>query len=375
MNHKVVVPRNPRHKKLKPIAIGKGERVKVNANIGKSPDRSSLKEEIKKLEVVEKYGADAVMDLSIGPGVREYRQAMISRTSLCFGTVPVYEAVAEARGIYNLNLEKYLEVLEWHGRDGVDFVTIHAGLRKKHIPAIEKRVTGVVSRGGSFIYKWMKRNNRENFLFSGFDEILKVCKKYDMTVSLGDGLRPGGVADNTDAAQLGELKELGGLVLRCRRAGVQTMVEGPGHVPINNIRKNVELEKKYCHEAPFYVLGPLVTDIAPGYDHVTGAIGGAWAAYFGADFLCYITPAEHLGLPDLEEVKEGVIASKIAAHAADIARGIDLNRDKKMSRARKALDWKKQRDLSIDPSKFDKYENKNKRSCTMCGQYCPFYEN
>jgi len=375
---KIVIPKNPRHKKLKPLAIGKDLKIKINANIGKSNECSSLKEEMKKLKIVEKYGADAVMDLSVGQGIRKYRQAIIKATSLCFGTVPIYEAVEDCGGIYQLNIKNYLETLKKHGEDGVDFVTIHAGLRRKFIPHIKKRLTGVVSRGGSFLYRWMKRYHQENFLYTYFDEILKVCKKYSMTISLGDALRPGSIADNTDQAQIGELKELGKLVLRCKKARVQVMVEGPGHVPINKIEQNVKLQKKYCYGAPFYVLGPLVTDIAPGYDHITAAIGGAWAGYFGTDFLCYVTPAEHLGLPSLEDVKEGVIASKIAAHAADIAHGIDGEWDKKLSAARKKFQWDKQAKLCLDPEKFKKYRNKkskNMRSCSMCGKYCAMYEN
>lgn len=375
---KIVIPCNPRHKKLKPLAIGKGLKIKINANIGKSNECSSLSEEMKKLRIVEKYRADAVMDLSVGKGIRKYRQTMIKATSLCFGTVPIYEAVEDCGGIYQLNIKNYLATLEKQGEDGVDFVTIHAGIRYQHLTLIKKRLTGVVSRGGSFLYRWMKRYKQENFLYAHFDEILKICKKYSMTISLGDGLRPGSINDNTDKAQIGELKELGKLVLRCQKAGVQVMVEGPGHVPINKIKRNVELEKKYCHGAPFYVLGPLVTDIAPGYDHITAAIGGAWAGYFGTDFLCYVTPAEHLGLPSIDDVKEGVIACKIAAHAADIARGIDRDWDNQLSAARKKFQWDKQARLCLDKEKFKKYRrerSKNMHACSMCGKYCAMYEN
>lgn len=374
---KLVIPANPRHKKLKPIAIGQGCRIKINANIGKSPQCSSLAKEIEKLKVVEKYGADTVMDLSIGGQVRQFRQELIKRTSLCFGTVPIYEVVDEIKDIYKMNIDKYLEVLERHGQDGVDFVTIHAGFRYKHLPLIKGRVTGVVSRGGSFMRRWMEYHKRESYLYEHFDKILAVCKKYSMTISLGDGLRPGSIADNTDQAQMAELKEIGQLVLRCRQAGAQAIVEGPGHIPMNRIKENVEIAKKICHGAPFYVLGPLVTDVAAGYDHITAAIGGAWAAYFGTDFLCYVTPAEHLGLPSLDDVRVGVVTSKIAAHAADIARGIDLDWDKELSIARKAFDWKKQGKLSLDQEKFRKFrqvKSKGYKACSMCGKYCAMFE-
>ncbi|MBU0580059.1 MAG: phosphomethylpyrimidine synthase ThiC [Candidatus Margulisbacteria bacterium] len=377
---KIVIPNNPRHKNLKPCAIGQGTRVKINANIGMSPTNFNEKDEIKKVEICKEYGADAVMDLSVGGDSRPFRRLVVEKSPMPVGTVPIYDAINEVKKLEDLTMEDYLRILRRHGEDGIDFVTIHAGLRRKQIPAIEKRLIKTVSRGGGFIYKWMKLSCQENLLYKYFDEILKVCKEFNMTISLGDGLRPGCIADNTDAAQIGELKELGKLVLRCRKAGVQAMVEGPGHVPINMIKKNVELQKKYCHGAPFYVLGPLVTDIAPGYDHITSAIGGAIAASYGVDFLCYVTPAEHLRLPTLDEVREGIIASKIAAHAADLARGNKqaLARDRELSLYRQRLDWKNQKKFVLDPVKFEKLrdcKDTDLKSCTMCGEWCPILLN
>jgi phosphomethylpyrimidine synthase len=382
---RVVIPQNPRHLKLIPCAIGAKTRVKINANIGMSPVRFDPEEEMRKVNICNEYGADAIMDLSVGGDTRPFRRMLIENTSRPVGTVPMYDTVAEVEtlnltSLQDITIDDYLRILRRHGEDGVDFVTIHAGLRREHIPAINKRLIKTVSRGGGLIYKWMTLNRRENFLYEHFDRVLEVCREFNMTISLGDGLRPGCIADNTDTAQISELKELGRLVLRCRRAGVQAMVEGPGHVPINMIRKNVELQKKYCHGAPFYVLGPLVTDIAPGYDHITSAIGGALAAYYGVDFLCYVTPAEHLRLPDLEEVKEGIIASRIAAHAADIARGNKkaLARDREMAGHRVRLDWTQQKKVSIDPVKFEKLRDcspSGLRSCSMCGEWCPMLLN
>ncbi len=377
---RIVIPMNPNHKGLTPCAIGAGTTVKINANIGMSPLKFDMEEELVKVRACNDYGADAIMDLSVGGDTRPFRRLLVANTSRPVGTVPMYDAVSEVKELKDLTIDDYLRILRRHGEDGVDFVTIHAGLRRKHIPAINKRLIKTVSRGGGLIYKWMTVNNKENPLYEHFDRVLEVCREFSMTISLGDGLRPGCIADNTDAAQVGELKELGNLVLRCRKAGVQAMVEGPGHVPLNMIKKNVELQKKHCHGAPFYVLGPLVTDSAPGYDHITSAIGGALAAWYGVDFLCYVTPAEHLRLPTLDEVKEGIVASKIAAHAADVARGNKkaIERDRMMSTYRVQLDWPKQKEMSIDPVKFEKLRDcnpKGLKSCTMCGEWCPMLLN
>ncbi|MFC1517727.1 phosphomethylpyrimidine synthase ThiC [Candidatus Margulisiibacteriota bacterium] len=377
---KIVIPNNPRHKDLNPCAIGKGLRVKINANIGMSPVDFNTEEELKKIEICLENGADAIMDLSVGGDSRPFRKMVVANSPIPVGTVPIYDAVEEVAELHEFKIDDYLRILRRHGEDGVDFVTIHAGLRKQHIPDIEKRLIKVVSRGGGLLYKWMRTTHQENLLYEHFDKILDVCKEYGMTISLGDGLRPGCIADNTDAAQVGELKELGKLVLRCRKAGVQAMVEGPGHVPINMIKKNVDMQKKYCHGAPFYVLGPLVTDIAPGYDHITSAIGGAIAASYGVDFLCYVTPAEHMCLPTLEEVKEGVIAAKIAAHAADLARGNKRAhaRDRELSLYRQRLDWQSQKKLVLDPVKFEKLKDcdqGNSKACSMCGDWCPILLN
>ncbi len=381
---KVVIPANPNHKNLKPCGIGKDLKIKINANIGTSPEDFEIEKELQKLEVCEKYGADAIMDLSIGGApsspckggdLDKFRQLILEKTSLPVGTVPIYQAFAESGGYIDFNIDTFLKVLQKHAEDGVDFVTIHSGITQASISLIEKRVTGVASRGGSFLVKWMKHHNQENPLLVHFDKILDVLLEYDVTISLGDGLRPGSLHDAGDEAQMAELKKLGELVLVSREKGVQAMVEGPGHVPFDQIPEQIRIAKEVCHGAPFYVLGPLVTDIAAGYDHIAGAIGGTLAAQCGADFLCYLTPAEHLRLPTLEDVREGIIASKIAAHAADIARKIPKvrERDDEMSRARKALDWSKQHSLCLDPEKFKKYrgEAKNKSdACSMCGDWC-----
>lgn len=380
----VVIPANPNHINLKPVGIGKNLKIKINANIGTSPEDFEIEKELEKLEVCEKYGADAVMDLSIGGApdspckggdLDAFRRLIIEKTRLPVGTVPIYQAFAESGGYIDFNIETFLQVLKKHAEDGIDFVTIHSGLTQAAIPLLEKRVTGVASRGGSFLVKWMKHHNRENPLLEHFDEILEVLLEHDVTLSLGDGLRPGSLHDAGDEAQMHELKELGKLVLRCREKGVQAMVEGPGHVPFDQIPEQIRIAKELCHGAPFYVLGPLVTDIAAGYDHIAGAIGGTLAAQCGADFLCYLTPAEHLRLPTLEDVREGIIASKIAAHAADIARGIPTvrKRDDEMSKARKALDWTQQHELCLDPDKFRKYRGEAKNvsdACSMCGDWC-----
>jgi phosphomethylpyrimidine synthase len=377
----VVVPLNAMRSIEKPCGIGDGLRVKVNANLGTSADYLSLEEELKKLDAALRAGADTVMDLSTGGDLRKIRKKIIESSPVPVGTVPVYEAAVRAideRGsIVEMKPEDMLEVIEMQAADGVDFMTIHAGVSLRTVEILERqpRVLGVVSRGGSFLVAWMLHNEKENPLLERFDDVLGIMKKYDVTLSLGDGLRPGCIADSTDEAQLDELLRLGELTQRAREAGVQVMVEGPGHVPLNEIEANIKLEKKICKGAPFYVLGPLPTDAAPGYDHLVSAVGGALAAYFGADFLCYVTPREHLGLPTVEDVYEGVLAAKIAAHIADVARGRKdaLERDLNMARARANLDWDAQVRHSIVPEKTErmlKERSSGSGHCTMCGPYC-----
>jgi len=338
---KVVIPASTLHSNLNPIGIGENLKIKVNANIGSSPDKADLDYELEKLRICIENKADTVMDLSTGGDIDIIRREIIKRSSIPVGTVPIYQAACNVEDIVDLDERDFINGIIKHVEDGVDFITIHAGLLKNSIPLIKKRLMGAVSRGGALTLKWMNHHERENPLFEYFDEILDIAKSYDVTLSLGDGLRPGCIKDATDEAQLSELKVLGDLTLRAWEQDVQVMIEGPGHVPLNQIEKNIKLEKEICHGAPFYVLGPLVTDIAPGYDHITSAIGGCLAAFYGADFLCYVTPAEHLGLPDVEEVKEGIISSRIAAHAADIAKGLKgaVDWDNKMSEARSNLDW------------------------------------
>ncbi|MGB2698404.1 MAG: phosphomethylpyrimidine synthase ThiC, partial [Candidatus Zixiibacteriota bacterium] len=325
---RIVILKNKAHPHIKPIAVGKGLRTKINANLGTSPDFVDFKMELKKLEVAIKHGADAVMDLSTGGEIRELRLQMLEKTTIPLGTVPIYEAVCnlvkKGKSLEEMSSDEILNVIQDHIETGVDFITVHCGLTLRALPIIEgeKRLTGIVSRGGSFLYRWMKHNKKENPLYEHYDRLLDMAKEYNVTLSLGDGLRPGSVSDSTDRTQVEELLVLGELVHRAREKGVQAMVEGPGHIPIHEVEANVLLEKKLCHEAPFYVLGPLVIDCAPGYDHIVSAIGGAVAGAAGADFLCYVTPSEHLTLPDLQDVRDGVIASRIAAHAADLAKGV-----------------------------------------------------
>ncbi|MDP6670545.1 MAG: phosphomethylpyrimidine synthase ThiC [archaeon] len=371
---RVVLPANIRHKSLKPIAIGQNLKIKINANIGTSPLKASLSEEMKKLCVAEKFGADTVMDLSIGGNIDKMRKEILKKSKLPVGTVPVYQAFV-GKEISDVSEDDLFKAIQKHCNDGVDFVTVHCGVTKKVAPLVEKRLAGVVSRGGSLLLRWISEHGAENPLFKNFDYVLEMAKELDVTISLGDGLRPGSLKDATDKAQLHELRELGKLSKRAKAAGVQVMVEGPGHVPLNQIEKNIKLQKKICGHAPFYVLGPLVTDVAPGYDHITSAIGGTLAAYYGADFLCYVTPSEHLSLPNVEDVKEGVIASKIAAHAADVARGLKGARDwdDKMSLYRRKLNWDKMFELAIDKEKAKAYRKRSKiksDECTMCGEFC-----
>ncbi len=375
MRGTLVVPANRGHKGLKPLAIGEGVRVKINANIGTSPHDISLKKEQAKLAAALKFGADAVMDLSTGGDLDEIRAALLSRCPAPFGTVPIYQVMAQAASLKEVKGEWFLDMVEHHARQGVDFVTVHCGVTRQALPLLKKRVTGVVSRGGAFLTAWMRRHGQENPLYEHYDRLLAIARRYDVTLSLGDGLRPGCLADATDKAQLHELKILGDLTRRAWAKGVQVMVEGPGHLPLSAIRKNVRLQQKYCDHAPFYVLGPLVTDVASGYDHIAGAIGGAVAATLGAAFLCYVTPAEHLKLPEVEDVIDGVVASRIAAHAADIARGLPgaADWDLKMSKARRALDWDTQIKLSVNPPKARRYRELSRAKedqCTMCGRFC-----
>ncbi len=379
---RVVIPRNLRHNLKKPCGIGLGLKTKINANIGTSTDKSLISYELKKLGAAVKYGADAVMDLSVGGDLKKIRKEIIRRSPVPVGTVPVYETAVNAqknkKDFLKFNSGDILDTLESQAKEGVDFFTVHAGVTRKSLSALkkQKRLLGIVSRGGAILATWMSIYKKENPFYEYFDTVLDIAHKYDVTLSLGDGLRPGSILDATDKPQLSELKILGELALRARKRSVQVMIEGPGHVPLDQVKENVELEKKFCHGAPFYVLGPLVTDIACGYDHISSSIGGALAASFGADFLCYVTPSEHLRHPSIEDVREGVIASKIAAHAGDLVKNKKnaAGLDREMSLARKARDWKKQIRLSIDPDKARDYRMSSKpRSsdvCTMCGKYC-----
>ena len=376
-----VIPMNSK-RGIKPIGIGKGLKTKINANIGTSKDRVSLDEEREKLDILVRYGADAVMDLSTGGPIKEMRRLLLNRTPLSVGTVPIYEAAirsAETHGtIAKMTPDDLFNVIEEHAEEGVDFVTVHCGLTRKAIGRLkeEGRILDIVSRGGSFLLEWMIYNDRENPLYEHYDRLLEIAKKYDLTLSLGDGLRPGCLEDATDRSQIEELLTIGELRDRALVEGVQVIIEGPGHVPINQIELNIKVQKEICKGAPFYVLGPLVTDIAMGYDHIAAAIGGAIAGAAGADFLCYVTPAEHIRLPGIEDVKEGVIASKIAAHAADIAKGIPgaIELDRKMAQYRKNLDWNGQISLSIDPDKVSTWRAEVPPSesevCSMCGEFC-----
>jgi phosphomethylpyrimidine synthase len=378
----IVIPKNIRHRLKRPCGIGFGLRTKINANIGTSKGSSDISGEIRKMELAIESGADAIMDLSTGTRIEETRRRILSRSKVPVGTVPIYEMVINGLkrhgSIPEITPEEMFAVLEKQAREGVDFFTIHAGVTKKTLDVLKRnpRLLDIVSRGGAFLAEWIIANGKENPFYENFDRVIDLAKRYDITLSLGDGLRPGSILDATDKPQLTELITLGELQRRALKKGVQVMIEGPGHVPIDQIEANVILEKSICNGAPFYVLGPLVTDIAPGYDHITSAIGGAIAGSAGADFLCYVTPAEHLRLPTLEDVKDGVIASKIAAHAADIAKGVDgaIDRDANISRARAKRDWKKQFALAIDPVKPGRYRKSSKPAsedvCTMCGEYC-----
>lgn len=378
---RAVIPRNINHHFEKVRAIGEGLKVKVNVNIGTSMDYVNLAEELEKLKVAEKYNADSIMDLSTGGDIKGIRKEIIKASNIMVGTVPIYQAgILKARqknkAVVDMTEDDIFRTIEEHGKDGVDFITVHCGVNLKLIERLKRkrRVTGMVSRGGSFLLAWMLHNEKENPLYSNFDYLLEIAQEYEMTLSLGDGLRPGGIADATDAPQIDELITLGELVRRARKANVQAMVEGPGHIPLHQIEANIQIEKALCHGAPFYVLGPIVTDIFPGYDHISAAIGGAIAGMAGADFLCYVTPAEHLALPTVEDVKEGLIASKLAAHAVDISKGRDIELDMEMDGARYALRWERQFELCFDKEKAREYRERRgpatEEVCSMCGDYC-----
>ncbi|MBI4709925.1 MAG: phosphomethylpyrimidine synthase ThiC [Nitrospirae bacterium] len=376
-----VIARNINHD-IAPVAIGRGLKTKINANIGTSKDMMSIDDELQKLDVLIQYGADAVMDLSTGGPIKDIRKLLLRKSSIPVGTVPIYEAVVNAvetkNSIARMSVDNLFTAIEEHAEQGVDFVTVHCGLTRKTIEALknEGRILDIVSRGGAFLLEWMIYNDRENPLYENYDRLLEIAKKYDLTLSLGDAARPGCLADATDATQLDELLTLGQLRDWAVQAGVQVIIEGPGHVPLNQVELNVKIQKEICKGAPFYVLGPLVTDIAMGYDHIAAAIGGAVAGAAGADFLCYVTPAEHTRLPNLEDVKEGVIASKIAAHAADIAKGVKgaMSLDIEMAKRRKALDWNGQIGLSFNPEKIRQWRAEvpphETEVCSMCGEFC-----
>ena len=378
---RMIIPANIRHVELEPMCIGVASKCKINANIGNSATTSNLEEELEKLRASVKYGADTVMDLSTGGGIHEIRGANLRNSPVPVGTVPIYEAVTRVRQIKDLTSELMLEVIEEQAEQGVDYMTIHAGVLRQHIPLIRNRVTGIVSRGGSILAHWMVENTKQNFLYERFDDICRIFQRYDVSFSLGDGLRPGSLADASDSAQFAELRTLGELTKKAWEYDVQVMIEGPGHIPMDQIKLQVEKEVELCHEAPFYTLGPLVTDIAPGYDHITSAIGAAMIGWHGASMLCYVTPKEHLGLPNREDVHQGIIAYKIAAHAADVARRRPgaRDRDDALSYARFLFDWNKQFELSLDPETAramhdetlqDEYY-KEAKYCSMCGpKFC-----
>lgn len=380
-NGKVVIPKNI-NSNVKACGIGEGLTTKINANIGSSSKIDDLDLEINKAKLAVEYGADAIMDLSTGSDLKLFRKKIMEAIDVIIGTVPIYEAgvvtLAKGNEIIDMDPDDIFKAIENQAREGIDFMTLHCGITKDLVSKLEKqkRMMGIVSRGGTFMASWIKHNGEENPLYENYDYLLELSYEYDITLSLGDGLRPGCLADASDIPQIQELVNLGGLVKRAQDANVQVMVEGPGHMPLNQIKANMEIQKTICHGAPFYVLGPLVTDLAPGYDHITSAIGGAIAATSGANFLCYVTPAEHLSLPSLEDVKEGVIASKIAAEAADVVKGLPQvwEREREMAKARKEFDWEKQFDLAFDKSKprtyRDKCELDDDEMCAMCGEYC-----
>lgn len=378
---KVVIPKNINGHSI-PTGIGEGLSTKINANIGSSSKIDDLDLEINKAKLAQEYGADALMDLSTGSDLKLFRKKIMDAVDIIIGTVPIYEAgvitLSKNKEIIEMDPDDLFKAIENQAKEGVDFMTLHCGITKDAVEKLEKanRMMGIVSRGGTFMASWIKHNGEENPLYKDYDYLLDLSYEYDITLSLGDGFRPGCLSDASDIPQIQELVNLGGLVNRAQDANVQVMVEGPGHMPMNQIQANMEIQKTICYGAPFYVLGPLVTDLAPGYDHITGAIGGAIAAQAGANFLCYVTPAEHLTLPSLDDVKEGVIASKIAAEAADVAKGLPQvwEKEREMGRARKEFDWEKQFELAFDKSKPRKYRNQceldDDEMCAMCGEYC-----
>lgn len=376
----IAIPANKNHTSLKGVGVGEGLRTKVNVNLGVSEDSCNKSLELEKVRLSLEYKTDAIMDLSTFGDTQSFRKELVRISPVMLGTVPMYDAVARlGKDIGKMSVDDLFNVVKIHCEDGVDFLTIHAGLTKIAAERVDKnpRLTHIVSRGGSILYRWMKKTGLENPFYEHFDRLLEICHQYDVTLSLGDGLRPGSLKDATDAPQIQELIFLGELTKRAWEQNVQIMIEGPGHVPMQEIASNVQLEKKLCHGAPFYVLGPLVSDVAPGYDHITSAIGGAIAASAGADFLCYVTPAEHLRLPDLNDVKEGLIATRIAAHAGNIAKGIKgaIEWDHAMSKCRGELDWKGMLETCIDPIKAREYRASSmptdENVCTMCGDLCP----
>ena len=378
---RMIIPANIHHVNLEPMCIGVNSLCKVNANIGNSSTTSNIDGEVEKLNYAVKFGADTVMDLSTGGDIPRIRKAIIDASPVPIGTVPIYEALSRVRRVEDLNINVMLEVIEEQAEQGVDYMTIHAGVLVQYIPLTTRRITGIVSRGGAILAEWMVKNPRQNLLYEHFEDICKIFQKHDVSFSLGDGLRPGSLADASDAAQFAELKTLGELTRKAWEYDVQVMIEGPGHIPMDQIQMQVEKELEMCHEAPFYTLGPLVTDFAPGYDHITSAIGAAMIGWYGASMLCYVTPKEHLGLPNREDVKQGIIAYKIAAHAADIARHRPgaRDRDDELSRARYRFDWKKQFELSLDPETAQALHDetlpeegfKDAAFCSMCGpKFC-----
>ncbi len=381
---RLIIPANINHTHLKPMAIGMAVSCKINSNIGSSALASDPALEVEKVKVSQKYGADTIMDLSTGGDLDAIRSEVIKNASVPIGTVPMYQILHDINNkIEDLTIDKMLEVIERQAKQGVSYFTIHAGFLLRFMPEVAKRKMGIVSRGGSLMAAWMMHYHKENPFYTAFDDILDICQKYDVSLSLGDSLRPGCLADASDEAQLNELKVLGELTLRAWEKDVQVMIEGPGHVPLNQIERNMKLEREYCHEAPFYILGPLVTDIAAGYDHISSVIGAAVGGWHGASMLCYVTPKEHLGLPNANDVREGIIAYKIAAHAADIARGRKGARDidDAMSDARYAFDWNKQFELALDPDRAKEYHDetlpqdvfKEAEFCSMCGpKFCSY---
>jgi len=376
---RLVIPANMHHVELEPAAVGSAVTCKINANIGNSALSSGIEEELEKLRICLRYGADTVMDLSTGNNIHAIREAIIRHSPVPIGTVPIYEAIEEVESALDLTADGLLDVIERQAKQGVDYMTVHCGVLRAFIPLIESRITKIVSRGGALMAQWMLHHGQENPLYERFDDLLQICRRYDVTLSLGDGLRPGCLHDASDEAQFAELKVLGELAQRAWAQDVQVMIEGPGHVPMEQIRHNVELQQQLCHGAPFYVLGPLVTDIAPGYDHITTAIGGALAGMYGAAMICYVTPKEHLGLPNADDVRQGIIAAKLAAHAADIARGLPgaRDRDDAMARARYNFDWEAQFALALDPDRARDFRretlglNCDTHYCSMCGpKFC-----